>query len=46
MAILSMGQTQLRHNREGLVGERPPHEIGMHALRVAGRYGMKDVLGV
>ena len=24
----------LRHGREGLVGERPPHEIGMHAVRV------------
>ena len=29
----AMGQTDLRHGREGLVGERPAREIGMHAVR-------------
>jgi 4-hydroxy-tetrahydrodipicolinate reductase len=35
----AMGQTELRHGREGLVGERPAHEIGMHALRVGDNVG-------
>ncbi|MGE3807282.1 MAG: 4-hydroxy-tetrahydrodipicolinate reductase, partial [Gemmataceae bacterium] len=30
----AMGQTDLRHGREGLVGERPATEIGVHAIRV------------
>jgi 4-hydroxy-tetrahydrodipicolinate reductase len=34
-----MGQTELRHGREGLVGERPPHEIGIHAVRVGDNVG-------
>jgi len=29
----AMGQTHIRHGREGLLGERPAHEIGMHAIR-------------
>ncbi len=29
----AMGQTGLRHGREGLVGERPGSEIGIHAIR-------------
>jgi 4-hydroxy-tetrahydrodipicolinate reductase len=39
-----MGQTQLRHGREGLVGERPPHEIGMHALRTGDNVGEHTIL--
>ena len=35
----AMGQTELRHGREGLVGERPPHEIGIHAVRVGDNVG-------
>jgi 4-hydroxy-tetrahydrodipicolinate reductase len=40
----AMGQTQLRHGREGLVGERPPHEIGIHAIRVGDNVGEHTVL--
>ena len=39
-----MGQTELRHGREGLVGERPPHEIGMHALRVGDNVGEHTIV--
>jgi 4-hydroxy-tetrahydrodipicolinate reductase len=35
----AMGQSELRHGREGIVGERPPREIGMHALRVGDNVG-------
>src|SRR5205807_8014717 len=40
----AMGQTQLRHGREGMVGERPPHEIGIHALRVGDNVGEHSVI--
>jgi len=40
----AMGQTELRHGREGLVGERPPHEIGMHALRTGDNVGEHTVI--
>jgi len=40
----AMGQTQLRHGREGLVGERPPHEIGMHALRTGDNVGEHTII--
>jgi 4-hydroxy-tetrahydrodipicolinate reductase len=40
----AMGQTELRHGREGLVGERPRHEIGLHALRVGDNVGEHTVL--
>ena len=39
-----MGQTELRHGREGLVGERPPHEIGIHALRTGDNVGEHTIL--
>jgi 4-hydroxy-tetrahydrodipicolinate reductase len=39
-----MGQTHLRHGREGLVGERPPHEIGMHALRTGDNVGEHTII--
>jgi 4-hydroxy-tetrahydrodipicolinate reductase len=40
----AMGQTQLRHGREGLVGERPPHEIGIHALRIGDNVGEHTIV--
>ncbi|VTS08668.1 4-hydroxy-tetrahydrodipicolinate reductase [Tuwongella immobilis] len=38
------GQTELRHGREGLVGERPRTEIGMHAVRVGDNVGEHEIL--
>jgi 4-hydroxy-tetrahydrodipicolinate reductase len=40
----AMGQTEIRHGREGLVGERPPHEIGIHALRVGDNVGEHTIV--
>jgi len=40
----AMGQTALRHGREGLVGERPAAEIGVHALRVGDNVGEHTVV--
>jgi 4-hydroxy-tetrahydrodipicolinate reductase len=40
----AMGQTQLRHGREGLVGERPAGEIGIHALRVGDNVGEHTIV--
>jgi len=40
----AMGQTQLRHGREGLIGERPAHEIGIHAVRVGDNVGEHTIL--
>jgi len=40
----AMGQTQLRHGREGLVGERPAHEIGVHAIRVGKNVGEHPIV--
>jgi 4-hydroxy-tetrahydrodipicolinate reductase len=40
----AMGQTELRHGREGLVGERPGHEIGIHAIRVGDNVGEHTIL--
>jgi 4-hydroxy-tetrahydrodipicolinate reductase len=39
-----MGQSELRHGREGLVGERPPHEIGIHALRTGDNVGEHTII--
>jgi 4-hydroxy-tetrahydrodipicolinate reductase len=39
-----MGQTDLRHGREGLVGERTPTEIGMHAIRVGDNVGEHTII--
>jgi 4-hydroxy-tetrahydrodipicolinate reductase len=39
-----MGQAEVRHGREGQVGERPRHEIGMHALRVGDNVGEHTVV--
>ena len=38
------GQKELRHGREGLVGERPRSEIGMHALRVGDNVGEHTII--
>jgi 4-hydroxy-tetrahydrodipicolinate reductase len=40
----AMKQTEVRHGREGLVGERPRHEIGMHALRVGDNVGEHAII--
>jgi 4-hydroxy-tetrahydrodipicolinate reductase len=40
----AMGQTHLRHGREGLVGERPAHEIGVHAIRVGDNVGEHTII--
>jgi 4-hydroxy-tetrahydrodipicolinate reductase len=40
----AMGQTELRHGREGLVGERPAQEIGIHALRVGDNVGEHTIV--
>jgi 4-hydroxy-tetrahydrodipicolinate reductase len=40
----AMGQTELRHGREGILGERPAHEIGMHALRVGDNVGEHTII--
>ncbi len=40
----AMGQTRLQHGREGLVGERPHGEIGIHAVRVGDNVGEHAVV--
>jgi 4-hydroxy-tetrahydrodipicolinate reductase len=40
----AMGQTELRHGREGLVGERPASEIGVHAVRVGDNVGEHTII--
>jgi 4-hydroxy-tetrahydrodipicolinate reductase len=35
----AMGQTELRYGREGIVGERPPNEIGIHSIRAGDNVG-------
>jgi len=40
----AMGQTEVRHGREGLVGERPEHEIGIHAIRVGDNVGEHTII--
>lgn len=39
-----MGQTELVHGREGLVGERPAGEIGIHAIRVGDNVGEHTIV--
>lgn len=39
-----MGQKRLVHGREGLVGERPRDEIGLHAVRVGDNVGEHSVI--
>jgi 4-hydroxy-tetrahydrodipicolinate reductase len=40
----AMGPSQLRHGREGLVGERPATEIGIHAVRVGDNVGEHQII--
>lgn len=40
----AMGQTEVRHGREGLVGERPAKEIGVHAIRVGDNVGEHTII--
>jgi 4-hydroxy-tetrahydrodipicolinate reductase len=40
----AMGEGDLRHGREGLTGERPRQEIGMHALRVGDNVGEHTIV--
>jgi 4-hydroxy-tetrahydrodipicolinate reductase len=40
----TMGQTEVRHGREGNVGERPAKEIGMHAIRAGDNVGEHTIL--
>jgi 4-hydroxy-tetrahydrodipicolinate reductase len=39
-----MGQRHQRHGREGLVGERPHDEIGLHAIRTGDNVGEHTVV--
>jgi 4-hydroxy-tetrahydrodipicolinate reductase len=40
----AMGGGELRHGREGLLGERPRREIGVHALRVGDNVGEHTIV--
>lgn len=40
----AMGQNEFRHGREGLVGERPRNEIGIHAVRVGDNSGEHTII--
>jgi 4-hydroxy-tetrahydrodipicolinate reductase len=39
-----MGQTLLAHGREGLVGQRPSNEVGVHAIRVGDNVGEHTIV--
>jgi 4-hydroxy-tetrahydrodipicolinate reductase len=39
-----LGKGELRHGRMGETGERPRHEIGMHALRVGDNVGEHTII--
>ncbi len=39
-----MGQLHIRHGREGLVGERPLGEIGLHAVRAGDNVGEHTII--
>ncbi len=39
-----MGQKEFRHGREGLLGERPADEIGIHAIRAGDHVGEHRIL--
>jgi 4-hydroxy-tetrahydrodipicolinate reductase len=40
----AMGTTHLRHGREGIVGERPADEIGIHAIRAGDNVGEHTIV--
>ena len=39
-----MKQTRIQHGREGLVGERPADEIGVHAIRAGDNVGEHTII--
>jgi 4-hydroxy-tetrahydrodipicolinate reductase len=39
-----MGQTEHRHGRHGQVGQRPPNEIGYHAVRTGDNVGEHQII--
>ena len=39
-----MGQTEHRHGRHGIVGQRPRHEIAYHALRTGDNVGEHQII--
>jgi 4-hydroxy-tetrahydrodipicolinate reductase len=40
----AMGQSQFQHGREGLLGERPANEIGIHAVRAGDNVGEHTII--
>lgn len=40
----AMGPMEVRHGREGDVGERPPREIGIHAVRAGDNVGEHTII--
>jgi 4-hydroxy-tetrahydrodipicolinate reductase len=40
----TLGQGELKHGREGITGERPRYEIGVHALRVGDNVGEHSIV--
>ncbi len=40
----AMGDMPMRHGREGIVGERPEHEIGMHSVRAGDNVGEHTII--
>ena len=40
----AMGEMPVRHGREGLVGERPAQEIGMHSVRAGDNVGEHTII--
>ncbi len=40
----AMGQSTIRHGREGMVGERPLDEIGVHAVRAGDNVGEHTII--
>lgn len=40
----TMGHKEMRHGREGLVGERPREEIGLHAIRAGDNIGEHTII--
>lgn len=44
IVALAMGQTDQRHGREGMIGERPQTEIGYHAIRAGDNPGQHTIL--
>ena len=40
----AMGHSHIRHGREGIVGERPSQEIGMHAIRAGDNVGEHTII--